>query len=73
VNVETGKVYTGPEEVEAARARGERLVPVSDRAADLLRRGRAAKCDALRKKRRVEQLRKRSAMAKASRRKNRQR
>ena len=71
MNADTGKVYSGKEEVAAAVRRGERLVPVSDRAADLLRRGRAAKCAALRKKRRVEQLRKRSTMAKASRRKNR--
>jgi hypothetical protein len=82
MNTETGKVYEG-DEVAAAKARGEKLVEITQRAAKQIRAGRAALAIARRKNRMAQrrarerkQKRKastRQGMQKASRRANRSR
>lgn len=52
MNIETGKVYRGLD-VDKAVARGERLVPISEKAAKLLGIGRAKRVRALRAQRRA--------------------
>ncbi len=37
MNRETGWIYEGPEEIEAARQRGEPVVEVSERVAELMK------------------------------------
>lgn len=66
MNSETGKVYEGPEAIAAAHARGEDLVPVSQRVVNLMLAGRAARARNLKAKRRQ-----RDRIEKASRRRNR--
>lgn len=85
MNTDTGKVYDTPEEILAAQARGEKLVPVSAKVARLMKVSRASAAERLRAHRatvtaernrqanRDNRKAKRAAMAKASRRKNRQR
>lgn len=63
MNPETGKVYSTPQAVAAARGRGERLVRVGKRVADLLNEGRRARRARLisarqQRKRRKDALRK---------------
>jgi hypothetical protein len=52
MNPDTGKVYTGPD-VQRAIDRGERLVPISEKAAKLLGIGRAKRVQQLRRRRRL--------------------
>lgn len=52
MNIDTGKVYTDLAEIDRARARGERLTPISDKAAKLLGIGRAKRLQELRRHRR---------------------
>lgn len=66
MNPQTGKVYQGAQEIDAARARGEGLVAVSDHVAGLLREGRASRTRRLRRLRR-----RRDEIARESRRRNR--
>jgi len=66
MNTETGKVYTGPDEIAAAQERGEKLVPVSPRVAKLVKEARHARAHSLRALRR-----KRDRIEKASRKRNR--
>lgn len=65
MNSETGKTYEG-DEVVAAMLRGEPLVPVSMRAAKIIKQMRNARAQTLKRRRR-----KRDAMQRASRRANR--
>lgn len=79
MNVETGKVYTEPEAVAAAEARGEKLVPVSKRVAKLLSEARQDRAANLRDQRAAAAAAKkargraRAAKQKASRKANRRR
>ena len=49
MNSETGKAYRDVEAVDAAEARGETLVPISERAAANIEAGRRAQADSLRR------------------------
>jgi len=78
MNQDTGKVYSTPEEIAAAKERGENVVPVSARVARLMKSARASEAERLRAQRTGERNRqanrdrrkaKREALAKASRRK----
>lgn len=77
MNTETGKVYTTPKAIEAAQARGEKLTEVSARAAKSIKAGRAARARTLwaqraaRQRKEKHRNRKRDAIAKASRKRNR--
>ncbi len=42
MNTETGKIYKTAEEIEAARKRGEPLVPISDYVAEVMEAGHTA-------------------------------
>lgn len=42
MNTNTGRIYRTPEEIAAARARGEPLAEVSEQVADLMEHGQAA-------------------------------
>ena len=42
MNTNTGQIYRTKEEIEAAKARGEPLVPVSDRVAEIIEAGHRA-------------------------------
>ena len=53
MNSDTGKVYTNDAAIADARTRGERLVPISDRAAKLLGIGRAKRLQDLRARRKL--------------------
>ena len=53
MNVETGKVYTDHESIRKAFDRGERLVPISPKAAKLLGIGRARRVRELRRRRKL--------------------
>lgn len=57
MNIDTGKVYTTEPEIEAAKDRGENLVPVSKRVADLISFARKERTQQLRNKRKAERRR----------------
>lgn len=65
MNSDTGKVYEGAA-IERAKARGERIVPISPRAAALVNEGRRARRQGLITARQQRKLRK--LMARAERR-----
>ncbi len=71
MNSDTGKVYSGEKDISAAVMRGERLVPVSERAAKKIRLGRSALAERLHAERRKKRARQRDRMQKASRKANR--
>jgi hypothetical protein len=43
MNPNTGKVYSNPYDIEQATKRGESLIPVSERTADIIKAGRQAR------------------------------
>jgi hypothetical protein len=53
MNVDTGKVYTTESEIRAARERGENLVPVSKRVAELMSFARQERTRQARNKRKA--------------------
>lgn len=63
MNPETGKVYRGKKAIRAAMARGEVLVPISERAADIIDKGRQARRQGLITARQQRKQRKERARA----------
>ncbi len=54
MNTDTGKVYTDEASIEAAKERGENLVPVSKRVAELISFARKERSQQLRNKRKAD-------------------
>jgi len=71
MNTDTGKVYEGPEEVAAALSRGENLVEIGTRALRTIREGRRLLAQKIRNAKRRKRNRRRDALQRQSRRRNR--
>ena len=69
MNSDTGKVYTDPDEIAKAWQRGEKLVPISERAAKTIKAGRVSYSRELGNRRAKNRVK--DKMQKASRKKNR--
>ena len=72
MNTDTGKVYEGAE-IDAARARGEKLATISHLAAERIRKGRQLLAERERERRTKKRRRVRDGLQKASRKANRRR